>query len=183
MFRRIMRQGQQGNQLNAEQMALLVNANQVLTAGKPAEAAPLFTQLAVELEKQQHPRRAANVYARAAHAFADAQNETAALAQARKALTLFLQYRMVQRSPVFFANILRKMKAHNMNNAASAIQKEYGGQIGVAPVESQAAPSARRGVLPTQCPKCGAPVGADVNWVDERTAECDYCGTLLRAGN
>jgi len=181
MFRRLMRQGQQANQLNPEQMALLVNANQLLTAGKPAEAAPLLAQLAAELEKQQHPRRAANVYARAAHAFADAQNEAGALAQARKALTLFLQYRMVQRAPVFFANILRKMKAHNMNNAASAIQKEYGGQVGVAPAESLAAPSARRGLLPTQCPKCGAPVGADVNWVDEYTAECDYCGTLLRA--
>ena len=34
MFRRWMRQGQQGNQLNAEQMALLVNANQLLKAGQ-----------------------------------------------------------------------------------------------------------------------------------------------------
>jgi hypothetical protein len=107
MFRRMMKWGQQTNLLNSEQMTLLVKANQLLADGKPAEAAPLFTQLAMALETQQHPRRAANLYARAAHAFADSHDEQGTLAQARKALTLFLQYQMTQRAPVFFANILR----------------------------------------------------------------------------
>jgi hypothetical protein len=39
----------------------------------------------------------------------------------------------------------------------------------------------RRGLLPTSCPKCGAPVHSeDIDWVDENTAECEYCGTLIR---
>lgn len=37
--------------------------------------------------------------------------------------------------------------------------------------------------LPTQCPGCGAPTRPDeVEWLDETTAECAYCGTVLRKG-
>jgi len=181
MFRRMMKRGQQTNLLNSEQMTLLVKANQLLTDEKPAEAAPLFTQLAKALETL-HPRRAANLYARAAHAYADSHDEQGTLVQARKALTLFLQYQMTQRAPVFFANILRKMNTQDMRTARSLLEKEYSSRIGLGSSEGDEGKSARLGLLPTNCPKCGAPVrGAEVNWVDEVTAECDYCGTLLRA--
>ncbi|HEX9117672.1 MAG TPA: hypothetical protein VGA61_16500, partial [Anaerolineae bacterium] len=39
------------------------------------------------------------------------------------------------------------------------------------------APSPRR-VLPTHCPGCGAPLRPDeVDWLDEMTATCEYCGS------
>jgi hypothetical protein len=41
---------------------------------------------------------------------------------------------------------------------------------------------ARRPLLPTHCPSCGAVVEPDeVEWLDEATAECDYCGSPIRA--
>ena len=41
---------------------------------------------------------------------------------------------------------------------------------------------ARRPILPTHCPSCGGAVRADeVEWLDEATAECDYCGSPVRA--
>jgi hypothetical protein len=39
-----------------------------------------------------------------------------------------------------------------------------------------------RPVLPTNCPGCGGPIRSDeVDWVDEVTAECPYCGSAVRA--
>ena len=35
--------------------------------------------------------------------------------------------------------------------------------------------------LPTRCPGCGGPVRPDeVEWLDDATAECSYCGSSLR---
>lgn len=39
----------------------------------------------------------------------------------------------------------------------------------------------RRPILPTHCPSCGAIIEPDeVEWTDEVTAECDYCGSPIR---
>ena len=36
-------------------------------------------------------------------------------------------------------------------------------------------------VLPTNCPGCGAPIHAsEVEWTDEITAECPFCGSAVR---
>jgi hypothetical protein len=54
---------------------------------------------------------------------------------------------------------------------------------------TNAIPSAQRSTiensprvqLPTNCPSCGAPIRSDqVDWVDQATAECPYCGSLVR---
>jgi hypothetical protein len=40
---------------------------------------------------------------------------------------------------------------------------------------------AKRPILPTHCPSCGAAVKPDeVEWLDEITAECGYCGSPVR---
>jgi hypothetical protein len=41
---------------------------------------------------------------------------------------------------------------------------------------------ARKLPLPTHCPSCGGAVRPDeIEWLDEVTAECDYCGSPLRS--
>ena len=40
---------------------------------------------------------------------------------------------------------------------------------------------AKKAVLPAHCPSCGAAVRPDeVEWLDDITAECDYCGSPVR---
>jgi endogenous inhibitor of DNA gyrase (YacG/DUF329 family) len=40
---------------------------------------------------------------------------------------------------------------------------------------------ARKPILPTHCPACGGTVRPDeVEWLDEITAECAYCGSPVR---
>jgi hypothetical protein len=180
MFRR--RLAMQNDVLSASQIEVLAKANQLAANNNPTDAAPLFAELARELDVPR-PRRAANLHARAAHTYADAGNEPSALAQARAALSMFIQYRMVNRTPVFFANITRKFNNKGMKNSASALQNEFANRVGSMPPQP-AQGQARRGTLPTNCPKCGAPIhGDEANWIDNQTAECDYCGASIRTTN
>ena len=44
-----------------------------------------------------------------------------------------------------------------------------------------AGPEKNKRVLPTHCPGCGGPLHSDeVEWTDEITAECPYCGCAVR---
>jgi hypothetical protein len=181
MFRPFQRPAQQQNPMTPAEMQVLQQANQFLVNGQPGKAAPLLAGLAAAMEASNHPRRAANLHAQASHAFADSQNEQAALDQARSALNLFLQYQMVQRTPMFYGNITRKMAKRGMKNAADTLAKEYGSRVGSAPAPA-APPAQSRGHLPTNCTKCGAPVHQEsLTWVDNQTIECEYCGSLIRS--
>lgn len=179
MFRR--RRIFQTNTLTTDQFAVLVRANQLMSEGKPLDAGPLFTSVADALKHSNHPRRAANLYTRAAHAFADGINEQASLTYAREALALFTQYKMAGRALAFFTNITNKMTAKGMKAAAEVLQREYSAQILPQPVGTRPGKQPPHRLLPTSCPKCGAPIhGEDVTWVDDNTIECEYCGTLVR---
>ena len=181
MFRRFRNPGFQPNPLPPALLQTLNQANRFVANGQPGQAAPLFAGLADQMETTNHPRRAANLHAQAAHAYTDSRNEQAALDQARSALTLFIQNQMVRRTPVFLTNITRKFTNNGMPNAAAALAKEFGSRVG--PMPAPASPAAgQRGRLPTNCSKCGAPIRADeANWLDANAVECDYCGSLIRA--
>lgn len=158
-----------------------VEANHLTAQGKPGQAAPLFAKLA-EVEKANHPRRAANLHAQAAHAFADSQQGPAALLQARAALRLFLKYQMIERAPVFFANITRKLNNKGMKNAADALVGEFGSRIAALPVVVTTTAAQKHGIPPTNCPQCGAAVhGERAKWIDSDTVECEYCGSPIRS--
>ena len=179
MLRRFRNNNPVQNPLTDAQMATLVRANQWITNTQPGQAAPLYAALAVQMENSSHPRRAANLHARAAHAYADSQAEALALAHAQAALRLFIRWQMTARTPVFYANITRKLTNRGMPSAAAALQKEFGAAaVGMPAVQ----PAAQHGSLPTACPKCGAPLRSDeATWVDAQTAECDFCGALVKA--
>lgn len=180
MFRRFRNPGQNPAPIGPAQLQAMNQANQLVAGGQPILAAPIFAQLAGNMETSNHPRRAANLHAQAAHAYADGQDEQDALTQARRALSLFIQYQMVNRTPVFYANITRKFTGKGMKNSAEALAKEFGPVVGGMPVPVPT--SSPRGSLPTSCPKCGAPLHAsEATWVDSITAECAYCGTSIRA--
>lgn len=178
MFRRQARF--RDNPLSEQQLTVLVKANQLTAEGKTSEAGLLLANMAAQMQQSNHPRRAANLYTRAAHTFTNANNEQAALDNAKKALSIFFQFNMVSRAKIFFTNIRRKMNAKGMKMAAESLQRDYGAQIPALPPEPQQ-DRQKRGLLPTNCPKCGAAVhGDEVEWVDDNTIECEYCGTPIR---
>ncbi|MGB8645480.1 MAG: hypothetical protein WCF84_09600 [Anaerolineae bacterium] len=159
-------------------MQQLYRANQLLMNGQAAEAAALFAQLAVELERLGHPRRAANLHVQAARAYAEARIEKNATEEGRTALNQFLQLGMAQRAARFYQNVRRRMQELGMKGAADALQKEFEGKV--PKVEAGDAPAAK-GRLPAKCSQCGAPVRSDeVDWIDAHSAECVYCGSVVQ---
>ncbi len=175
------RRNARGLRLAPGQIQILSQANRLIANGHPGEAAQLFANLAQQMDASNHPRRAANLHAQAAHAYADDQDEANALTHARRALSLFLQFQMIERTPRFYGNIERKLRARNLNKAADDLQIEFGKQVGSLPqpqVQPQV-PGQQR--LPATCSQCGAPVrGDEVEWINQYSAECIYCGSVIQ---
>lgn len=180
MFRR--RRMFQRNPLAAAKLNRLMQANQLMRQGDPLQAAAIFSETAAELNQRNHPRLAANVYTRAAHAFVEGGNADAALGSARQALLLFTQHGMDERASMFSANISRKMSERGMSAAVEKLQQEFGARTAPGPGTSPRASQPGRGILPTNCSRCGAPLHPeDITWLNENTFECAYCGSQVRS--
>ena len=167
--------------LNQGQLDILSRANRQVASKKPGEAARLFAQLATEMEATDHQRRAANYHALAAHSFVDAQDEKRALVHSQSALNLFFEYQMVRRIGHFYPNIIEKLHTHNMLQAVTTLQEEFGEKIGALPAPAPTTESVNKDRLPAVCSKCGSPIhSAGVIWIDDQSVECIYCGSLLQ---
>ncbi len=176
MFRRPFRRMLRRPMLPANPIVVqaVARANQLLANGNAAEAAQIFARLAQEAESRGRPKLAANGHAQAAHAFAHARDEANTLAHARIALNWFLQLQMLGRAANFFGAITQALRATGMK-AAAELQKEFGDRVASAPT------IAPRGRLPGKCPQCAAPVRSDeVDWIDNDSAECNYCGSVMQ---
>jgi hypothetical protein len=180
MFRRFARQGPPAA-LTPVQLNALRQVNQFAANGRNLEAAGILTQLAQKMENTNHPRRAANFHAQAAHLYADGSDPVQALAHAQAALRLFIQHQMANRAPRFYANITQKMRNRGMPAGAAQLEKEFGSSIGAIPATAQPAGQPNRGRLPSSCPQCGAPARSDeVDWIDNASAECVFCGAVIQ---
>jgi len=64
--------------------------------------------------------------------------------------------------------------------APQAFEDEPAAAQPAAPAVAPAAPQHRFELLPTNCPKCGAPVrGEEVKWTGAQSADCLYCSANL----
>jgi hypothetical protein len=87
---------------------------------------------------------------------------------------------MDKRSTMFYANITRKLNDKGMKNVADALISEYGPRIAALPAGA-ASPAQKHGLLPSDCPQCGAPIHVDkAGRADSSTVECAYCGSQIR---
>jgi len=181
MFRRINRQANAAAALTPAQMNAIRQVNQLAANGKFVEAAGILTLLAQQMESSNHPRRAANFHAQAAHLYADGGDPVQSLVHARAALKLFIQYQMVNRTPRFYANITQKMRNRGMPVVAAQLEKEFGTVVGSLPAQAQIPGQPAHGRLPSSCPQCGAPARSDeVEWIDNASAECMFCGGVIQ---
>jgi len=158
----------------------ITTAYQLAQSGQPAQAAQIFAELAAQASQSGHPRQAANLEAQAAHIYIESRNEAAALAHARSALAGFQSLGMSRRLSQFWVNIQRHFQAAGMAGALASLHQEYSGQIPAVPAPPSQTAAAKSVHLPPSCPGCGAPLRSDeVDWVDDRSAECPYCGSVV----
>jgi hypothetical protein len=73
-----------------------------------------------------------------------------------------------------------ELKGRGLTAEANEIAALLSGNL-PATSEPELAIPAKKPILPTHCPSCGAGVRSDeVEWLDDLTAECDYCGSPVR---
>lgn len=167
----------------------LEHAHRLLAEGRPAEAADIFARVADEAHKHRLPVRAADLALQAARAYLAADMVEAALARGKGALELFIASGRPWRVPRVLPRMVAALREKGYDAEADVLQRQVGERLGQAglsieDLERRVTPSAppRRGTLPAKCSACGGGLVADeVEWHDATTAECPYCGTLVKA--
>ena len=100
-----------------------------------------------------------------------------------------LQFLIQAGRPLKIRRLVPRMMAvlHRKGYHAEAekLRQEVAALLGALPGERavpQGERAVQRGSLPAKCPSCGGPLRSDeVNWIDSYSAECAYCGGIVRA--
>ncbi|MGA7193675.1 MAG: hypothetical protein WBW94_08600 [Anaerolineales bacterium] len=167
--------------LNSEQRGNLEKAHYLISVHQFKDAAFLFQKLAYDMEESNHPKWSAIFNSQASYAFADSDFEEGALSHARTALHLFIQSGMEARSKIFYFNIIQVLANREMKIAMGTLQNEFGEKLGIVQSDLNNYLVTKHVSLPSNCPKCGAPINStEVYWIDDNTAECNYCGSKIQ---
>ncbi len=159
---------------------LLRRANEMLSAGNYTEAASAFEQLARAAEARGGPR-APFFYLQAGRSRVMAGQAAGGVEYLERGLGLFALRGQQFKASNLGARVVNELNGRGLKREAQQIS-DYLKQL----MPGWSAPSvetdaAKRPVLPTHCPGCGAPVRPDeVEWLDETTAECAFCGSPVR---
>jgi hypothetical protein len=104
------------------------------------------------------------------------------MAHFRSTLTLLGGQGRLVRLEKIAHNIIQELRHQGLTLEADEIAKVLSNNL-PSPLQKAERPSSskQKAILPTHCPSCGAIVRPnEFEWLDEITAECDYCGSPLR---
>lgn len=172
MFRRQIRKT-----LAQEVPPILQEANFVFSKGEYGRAAELFEQIARVADGRGGPR-APLFYLQAGRARVLAGQAGLGMPSLKRGLELLAGRRQFQRLHQFGTRTVSELNEHGLKNEAAEIEAWLKTALPEMPLSEA---TAKKPVLPTHCPSCGAPLRPDeVEWLDEVTAECGYCGSPVR---
>lgn len=158
----------------------LQHAHRMMDEGNFGEASLVFHSLAKQAEER-FPERAPFLYIEAGHAALLGGDGKKALAHFRSGLTLLATQQRYHRVRRAGDRIVDELRSHGFKAEALEIASVIQGNL-PASADIPTEPLQKRAILPTHCPSCGAAVRPDdVDWLDDVTAECDYCGSPVRA--
>jgi hypothetical protein len=169
--------------LSANVSPLLQEANFVFSKGEYGRAAELFERLAQTADARGGPR-APLFYLQAGRARVLAGQTSLGMPSLKRGLELLAQLGRFQRLHNFGCRIVTELNERGLQNEAAEIETWLNSVLPPLPSPDSSKMPSIRAVLPTYCPSCGAMVRPDeVEWLDEVTAECAYCGSPLREEN
>ena len=176
-FRRAMRQA-----ARPDVPPMLRRAHELMAAGNYAAAAETFEKLAHAVENRQHPKTG-QMYLQAGRARILAGQKPIGVQHIKMGLGTMLHMGLY--GQLFHAGnrVVAELNQHGLTAEAQEISQWLQKNLPAAPAGmGAAAPApAKKPILPTHCPGCGGPVRADdVEWIDEVTAECNWCGSPVR---
>jgi len=155
-------------------------ANELMDENKYAEATQAFQKLAHDAEGA-YPRRAPFLYLQAGQASILGGGTKNGVGYFKQGLTLLGAQGRFRRMQHAGDRIAADLTARGLAAEAAEITALIQGGMAQQRVSDSPAP-VKRPALPTHCPSCGAAVRPDeVDWLDDITAECSYCGSPVRA--
>ena len=172
MFRRQIRKS-----LAQEVPPILQEANFAFSKGEYGRAAELFERIARAAEGRDGPR-APLFLLQAGRARVLAGQAALGVPSLKRGLELLGQRRQFQKLHQFGTRTVEELNEHGLKKEADEISIWI---KSVLPDTASFDTPAKKLVLPTHCPSCGASLRSDeVEWLDEVMAECGYCGSPVR---
>jgi hypothetical protein len=158
---------------------MLQRANQLMAAGDYAGAAVAYKELAQRAENR-FGKRAPFLFIQAGRAAILSGQTKTGVADLRHGLTIFASQGRFPRMRAFAQLAIEDLKSRNLNAEAEEIASLLKVSLPKG-FQAESSTPVKKHVLPTHCPSCGAAVRSDeVDWLDDVTAECAYCGSPVR---
>jgi hypothetical protein len=162
-------------------LAMLQQANHLFINGNYAEATRAFEQLAHGAEER-FSERAPFLYLEAGRAaIMDGQTKTG-VAHLRQGLTLLASQGRYPRMQMLGGRIVDELNGRGLKDEAAEISSLINANPPKQNLPAAIAPAGKP-ILPSHCPSCGGSIRTDeIEWLDDLTAECAYCGSPVRGG-
>jgi hypothetical protein len=154
----------------------------MMAEGQFAQAAVIFGELADEAAARGIPR-APQLSLQSGRAWVLAGDPAQGQERLRQGLRLMARMGQVGRLPAVARRVLDELHSRGLTAEAEALQADLQASLpGIDLRGPMAGPGAEppRRRLPPKCPYCGGNVYPDsVDWMDELSAACEYCGSVL----
>jgi hypothetical protein len=156
---------------------ILQEANFAFDKGEYGRAGELFEKMADTAAARDGPR-APIFFLKAGHSRMLAGQTSLGIPSLKRGLELLSQLGQVQRLHNAGRRVISELRERGLTREATEIKAWLNAALSSS--DSSETP-AQRPVLPTHCPSCGAGIRSDeIEWLDEVTAECAYCGSSIR---
>lgn len=168
----------------AENVApVLQEANFVFSKGEYGRAAQLFERIAQTADARGGPR-APLFHLQAGRARIFAGQTSLGMPSLKRGLQLLAEHSRFPRLNKAGRRVVAELNERGLQNEAAEIETWLKSVLPSMPSFDSLEGPSKRAVLPKHCPSCGAAVRPDeVEWLDDTTAECAYCGSPLREEN
>jgi len=177
-MRRIFRRHtRRGKTLAQDVPPILQEANFAFDKGEYGRAGELFEKIADTAAARGGPR-APLFYLQAGRARIFAGQTTLGVPSLRRGLELLAQREQFPRLQKAGTRVISELNERGLQKEASEMEMWLRNVLPSAPSSDSLV---KRPALPMHCPSCGAGVRPDeVEWLDDVTAECAYCGSPIR---
>ena len=158
---------------------VLQEANLALDKGEYGRAAVLFEKMARAADTRGGPR-APLLHLQAGRTRVYAGQTELGMPSLKRGMELLANRQQYSHLHQAGIRVIAELKERGLENEGAEIESLLSQ---ILPKTFSAKRMVKRPVLPTHCPACGAPLRPDeVEWLDEVTAECGYCGSPARSG-
>jgi hypothetical protein len=171
-----------------EHLRDLNRANRLMERGDLANAAQLYVELGRIAHDSGRPRQAAHLYAQAARALTLSGQTQAGMNTLQQGLELLAAAEMWGAFLITGRRTVAELTQIGLSQQAQELDHWLQAKTqGLPPAQlssnlNEAITIPPHLQLPTRCPACGAPIRSDeLEWIDESTSECAYCGSGIEA--